>query len=224
MVAPIDILRSVRIRQHRLTYLPHRALWDLAREVRRVDRENVPGIILEAGTALGGSAIMMALTKSAQRPLQVFDVFGMIPPPSTMDGSDVHQRYEDIVAGKSAGIAGDTYYGYQKDLKEKVTQNFSDLGCPIHSHGVKLIEGLFEDTLPNLAEPVALAHIDGDWYESVRVCLDCIAPRLSRGGRMIFDDYDAWSGCRQAIDEFMEIHGNNFRAERHRRLHLVRIQ
>jgi hypothetical protein len=79
MVAPIDILRSVRIRQRRLTYLPHRALWDLALEVRRVDRENVPGSILEAGTALGGSAIMMALTKSAQRPLQVFDVFGMIP-------------------------------------------------------------------------------------------------------------------------------------------------
>ena len=33
-------------------------------------------------------------------------------------------------------------------------------------------------------------------------CLERIAPRLATGGLLIIDDYDAWSGCRRAVDEY----------------------
>jgi hypothetical protein len=218
-----DVKWSMRIRNRKLTYLPHRALWDLAREVRRLDALHIPGGILEAGAALGGSAIMIAHAKSKDRPLWVYDVFGMIPPPSEVDGEDVHQRYKDIQEGKSEGIQGDLYYGYQQNLKHRVTENFLKMGFPLEPNSIQLVEGLFEDTLPLLSEKVAFAHIDGDWYASVKVCLRYIAPKLSVGGRMIFDDYDAWSGCRRAIDEFLAENGSKYRREQHRRLHLIRI-
>ena len=72
---------------------------------------------------------------------------------------------------------------------------------PVGEHNVELIQGLFEDTI-ELDEPVALAHLDGDWYESTMTCLTRIAPLLVPGGRIVLDDYYKWSGCRAAVDEY----------------------
>ena len=73
-------------------------------------------------------------------------------------------------------------------------------------------------------EPVALAHIDGDWYNSVKVCLDRIAPRLVPGGVLVIDDYDAWSGCRKAVDEWFAGKDDRFEFVRRERLHIERRQ
>ncbi len=69
-------------------------------------------------------------------------------------------------------------------------------------------------------EPVALAHIDGDWYESVLTCLVRIGPRLSSRGVMVIDDYFYWSGCRRAVDEFLAEHPGEYRTVRRTRLHI----
>jgi len=58
-----------------------------------------------------------------------------------------------------------------------------------------------QDTL-RVDEPVAFAHVDVDWYEPVKTCLERIVPRLSRGGALVLDDYNDWSGCRKATDEY----------------------
>ena len=125
---------------------------------------------METGTARGGSAITMASAKSPDRPMKVFDVFGMIPPPGERDGADVHKRYATIAAGASKGIGGETYYGYRDDLLAEVTDSFVRHGLPLADNRVELIQGLFEDTI-DLHEPVALAHLDGDWYASTMTCL-----------------------------------------------------
>src|SRR6266581_9683910 len=101
-----------QVRKRRLTYLGHDALSDLERTVRRLEAERVPGIIVEAGCALGGSAVILGMAKHPDRPLRVYDVFAMIPPPSAADGADIQARYETIVSGDSSGIGGDRYYGY----------------------------------------------------------------------------------------------------------------
>src|SRR5262245_51619004 len=79
-----------------ITYLDRGALDDLYDRVEELERAQRRGIIVETGCALGGSAIVLASAKSAERPLFVYDVFGMIPPPSARDGADVHGRYEVI--------------------------------------------------------------------------------------------------------------------------------
>jgi hypothetical protein len=209
-----------RARAEHLTYLKPVHLRDLADAVRDIEARGLPGLLVEAGTARGGSAIVMAVAKRPERPLKVYDVFGMIPPPTEQDGPDVHERYAAIAGGAARGVGGETYYGYREDLLGEVTESFARLGAPVGEHHVELIEGLFEDTI-RLDEPVALAHLDGDWYESTMTCLERIAPLLVPGGRIVLDDYDKWSGCRAAVDEYFAGRPG-FRMERRSRLHVVR--
>lgn len=207
-------------RAEHLTYLKEHNLRELAALVIELERDGREGLVIEAGTARGGSAIVLAAAKAPIRPMKVYDVFGMIPPPGERDGTDVHERYETIAGGEARGVGGDTYYGYRDDLYREVTESFSRLGVPAGEHNVELIQGLFEDTI-ELDEPVAFAHLDGDWYESTMTCLERIAPRLVPGGRIVLDDYNKWSGCRNAVDEYFAGR-DGFRLEQRAKLHVIR--
>jgi hypothetical protein len=191
-----------RIISAKLTYLTQHKLACIATTCRAIEAQCVPGAFIEAGCALGGSAILIASTRSAERILEVYDVFGMIPPPGDQDTEDVHARYREIVEGRSAGIDGDTYYGYQTDLERIVAQNFIRFGIDPGASRVNLIKGLVQDTMIG-TERIAFAHLDLDWYEPIWVCLQQIYPRLSVGGSIILDDYHDWGGCRRAADEFL---------------------
>jgi hypothetical protein len=210
-----------RARQEHLTYLKPDNLRELAARVLDIEKRGLPGLVIEAGTARGGSAIVMAAAKAPERPMKVYDVFGMIPPPSDEDGADVHERYAKITAGEARGPGGETYYGYRDDLYAEVRESFARLGVPTEERRVELVKGLFEDTI-QLDEPVAIAHLDGDWYESTMTCLERIAPLVVPGGRIVLDDYYAWSGCRRAVDEYFKDH-QGFRLEHGPRLHVVRV-
>ena len=210
------------VRGQKLTYLSVGALNDLFDAAKQAERSRRPGVFIEAGCALGGSAIVLAKAKHQQRQLFIYDVFGMIPPPNEEDGADVHQRYERIKSGQATGIGGDPYYGYEPGLVDKVRGSFEAFGVPVEGNEVTLVEGLFQDTITG-DEPVALAHIDGDWYESVRTCLERIGPRLSPGGVMVIDDYFHWSGCRTAVDQFLAKHPDGYRTVRRRRLHIEKV-
>lgn len=190
------------IRAAKLSYCGPPKLENIAEALLRVRGENVPGRYVEAGVALGGSAILLGLLKPADVPLDLFDVFAMIPPPGVNDGEDAHRRYDEIRSGASAGLGGDTYYGYVNDLLDKVKANLRQFGLDPDGGNIRCIPGLFEDTLYP-AGPVALAHIDCDWYDSVRVCIERIVPQLAPGGIIIFDDYSSYSGCRRAVDEWL---------------------
>jgi hypothetical protein len=209
-----------RVREERLTYLKPRYLRALAADVLDVERTGLEGLVLEAGTALGGSAIVMAAAKAPERPMKVYDVFGMIPAPGEEDGEDVHERYATIAGGDARGVGGETYYGYRDDLYGEVSASFARLGVPVGERNVELVKGLFEETIV-LDGPVAFAHLDGDWYESTLTCLERIAPRLVPGGRIVLDDYYKWSGCRRAVDEYFAAH-DGFTLEHGAKLRVVR--
>ena len=209
-----------RVRAEHLTFLKPDHLRDIAQAVVEIEDRRLPGLLVEAGTARGGSAIVIASAKAPERPLKVYDVFGMIPPPTERDGPDVHRRYEAIAAGDARGVGGETYYGYRADLYGEVTVSFTRLGVPAEECNVVLVQGLFEDTI-ELDEPIALAHLDGDWYESTMTCLERITPLIVPGGRIVLDDYFQWSGCRVAVDEYFAGR-DEFRFERRSKLHVVR--
>lgn len=219
---PFQFFMVWRVRQLRLSYLGLRALAELSQAVWQVERAGVPGSLIEAGCALGGSAITIAAAKQPQRPFSVYDTFELIPPPSEKDGADVHQRYEKIQSGAVQGIRGDTYYGYLGDLRERVRENFRAVGIDMERQRVSLVPGLFEDTLQP-AGAVALAHLDCDWYDSVMTCLQRIVPCLPIGGILVVDDYQDWSGCRQAVDEYFADKQDQFVFTHQARLHIRRI-
>jgi O-methyltransferase len=187
----------------------------LAGNLTYLRREEVPGDFLETGIALGGGAILIADHLDSSRAFHGYDVFAMIPPPGDADPPDVHERYGWIVAGASQGLAGDTYYGYQDDLYERVSSSFESFGIPVDGSRVCLHRGLFADTL-HPTRPIAFAHIDCDWYDPVKLSLARIFPLLTPGGFLISDDYFDYAGAAQAVDEFRREHADELELVRHR--------
>jgi asparagine synthase (glutamine-hydrolysing) len=200
---PPDALELVNnIKAKNLTYLSERKLGSIADTIKSVKIKNLEGIFIEAGCALGGSTVLIGKIKDREIPLYVYDVFGLIPAPTEQDTKDAHERYKNIVSGKSGGIGGEEYYGYQNNLYETVIQNLKYFGLDSQDNNIVLIKGLLQDTM-EVKQPVAFAHIDVDWYEPVKFCLEKICPKLVVEGSMIFDDYHDWGGCRKAVDEYL---------------------
>lgn len=209
-----------RVKRRKLTYLKKQSLRDLADVVADLEERGIAGAVVECGAALGGSAIVMAAAKSQERPMWVYDMFGTIPPPSDKDGEKVQERYDKIARGESHGIRGDVYYGYREDLLGEVRKRFRRFGLPPRRNAITLVKGDFRDTL-DVDYPVAVAHLDGDWYESTMVCLQRIWPKVVPGGRIVVDDYDHWEGCRRAVDEFFADR-TDYVQETRNKVHFVR--
>jgi O-methyltransferase len=185
-----------RIRADNLTYLT----WSKLRSLERACDEArvLPGHVVECGVALGGSGILMS-TLLPDRDFHGYDVFQTIPAPGDNDPPEAHERYAEIASGRSAGLNGEKYYGYIDGLYSRVIDSFARYGVPVGER-VQLHRGLFDETLmPQW--PVALAHIDCDWYDPVKLCLERLTPHLVSNALVVMDDYFDYGGCRRATDE-----------------------
>ena len=87
--------------------------------------------------------------------------------------------------------------------------------------GATLVEGLFEDTLPEfLADhtgPVAFLHLDADLYSSTKTVLDALGHRIVEGTVVVLDEYFNYPGWRdgeyRAWTEYVDRTGIQFRYE-----------
>jgi len=89
---------------------------------------------------------------------------------------------------------------------ENVYKTFESLNVSMNN--VKLVKGFFNETLKedmiDSIGPIAILRLDGDWYESTRVCLEKLYEKVIVGGVIIIDDYGHWIGAKRATDEFRE--------------------
>lgn len=169
----------------------------LYQAVRQTVTEGVPGDVVECGTARGGSAALIGLSlkqMGADWRLWVFDTFEGLPAPD-VTGPDWEE--------------GRGYTGRFRGSLEEVRELFKK--CGILSKAT-FVKGLFIDTLPGCGvQAISLLHIDCDWYESVKLCLDTFYERVSSGGIIQIDDYGHWEGARKAVDEFLKNHPQEVR-------------
>jgi O-methyltransferase len=166
--------------EERLRYLVAEAAYQAALD---------EGDFIEMGVYRGGSAVWLAAAikqASPGRRLHLLDSWEGLPP------------LHDHDAG--------TF------VREGIFDDATEEGVRALLEQMKLIDvcefrkGWFNDTLPGLEGPFALAHCDGDLYDSVKVCLDHLLPRMTAHGSIIVDDYgnDAerrFPGCRRAVLE-----------------------
>jgi len=180
-----------------------RILWDVS---QRVLRQRVPGAFVECGVWKGGSSAVMGLAirhAGQTRDLHLFDSFEGLPEPTERDGLEAKQY-----SGGRASGALKSVNQCQAGLEEVRAILLGGLNFdPARTH---FHVGWFQNTLPDIAPklgPLALLRLDGDWYESTRLCLEHLYPLLSSGGVVILDDYNGWAGCKQATDEFRNLRG-----------------
>src|SRR5258706_1108733 len=191
------------LRNNALTYCGRPGKLEVVHEaVKRVEAGNVPGIFVEAGVAMGGSAIVIAKTKSPGRELRLYDVFEMLPPPGANDDAKSHEGYRNFLSGRVSAAVERPYVAHSADLLAFTRDNMRRTGVDPEAQNIRFVKGLYEETL-RVDEPVAFAHIDCDWYDSVKLCIERLADRVSVDGIMLFDDYNSFQGCRRAVDEWL---------------------
>jgi O-methyltransferase len=156
----------------------------------RIEAEKIPGCVMECGVLDGGTAALMAWATNRSnpvRPVHLFDSWEGLPPASPEDGAEAAKWGRDVVGSP-----------------RRVRQILERLGVPmerVHFH-----RGWFDATFPTV-DPgaVALLHIDADFYDSVKLCFARWYSALAPGGFIQIDDYDAFSGCQKATDEFLAL-------------------
>ena len=188
LVSPSEFSTLYR-RIRDITHCSNARLRGLHRAVKYVVGEDIPGDIVECGTALGESAALMGLTLKqlggSERKLWVFDTFEGLPAPTTDD--------PDFEMAK-------LFTGYHRGSIEDVGASFKRLKIDGQT---ELVKGLFQETLPDTKiEKIAVLHLDGDWYESVKSCLENLYDKVAEGGVIQIDDYGFWKGAGKAVDEF----------------------
>jgi len=176
-----------------ITMVSYARLHGLYQATRYVVENAIPGEFVECGVAKGGSAALVGLTllqMRAKRDLWLFDTFAGLPKPSKDDPD-----YE----------IADLYTGTCFASQEEVRSSLQSLGVTADIH---LVPGLFQDTVQDAPlQSISLLHLDGDWYESVKICLHALYDKVSPGGVIQFDDYGHWAGARKAVDEFLSERG-----------------
>lgn len=129
----------------------------------------VEGCIVECGTWQGGSAINLSLVcKIAGRKLRIFDSFEGLPEGRAEDRQAVYET-------------GD-YAGSLEVVKQNIVRYGAIEVC-------EFTKGWFEDTLPELDEPVLLAFLDVDLELSLETCVRYIWPNLTGQGYIFIDEY-----------------------------------
>jgi O-methyltransferase len=179
------------------TLLGPERIKNLCRLARRIDRENIPGDVIECGVCNGGSAAVLArfATRSRlNRTVWLLDSFQGMPEITAEDGVGVGDDPAEGHVGKEVGDP--------TRVKDVLTSVRADL------ERVRIVPGWFQDTFASVtAKEIAILNIDADWYESVKLCLNTFYDRVVSGGFVSFDDYGHWPGCRRAVDEFFQTRG-----------------
>lgn len=165
-------------------------------------RQGLDGSLVECGVAQGGSAALMGLVEhdSGQpRMLWLFDSYEGLPEPTA----------EDLVDGATGTHIRPLPRGSCLGTIEQVSDLLFD-SFNLQRDRIRLVKGWFQDTLPVTRDqigPIAVLRIDGDWYASVKCCLDMLFDGVVPGGYLIIDDYTSCYGAQKAVDEFIAARG-----------------
>jgi O-methyltransferase len=187
---------------------PRRVFWSNMLVVD--ERRHVRGCVVECGVWRGGMTAGMAEVLGPEREYFLFDSFEGLPPATERDGERA-RRWQ-------RGTQSDVYYENCRAPAEFAERAMELAGVP----RFKLMKGWFENTLPAFVPPcpIAVLRLDGDWYESTSIALECLFKHLAPGGIAILDDYLAWEGCSRAVHDFLS---KNQSTARIRQIHGVSV-
>lgn len=199
-ITPTQVSLLQRYRAFTMTSVERQ--WALMSSIDYLNRAKIDGDIVECGVWRGGNMLLakdLCRIAGADRQFYLFDTFTGMSEPSQHDitysgvpatSNFEERRKEEHVDWAYASI-------------EDVQKNFEQAG--LLDQSVHFIKGKVEDTLTNsnnLPSRIALLRLDTDWYESTKIELEILYPRLVSGGILIIDDYGHWKGARKAVDEY----------------------
>jgi len=176
------------------TLTDHQRIKSLLDGVEYIIKNNLSGSFVECGVWKGGS--MIAVAKKLQnlnvddRDIFLFDTFEGMSEPSKNDISQTGLDPLDKTEHMNNPI-------------ELVKDNFFKTNYP--ESKTHFIKGRVEDTLSKQdTGEIAILRLDTDYYESTKIEMEYLFPKIIKGGIIIIDDFGAWQGARKAVLEYIE--------------------
>ena len=179
-------------------------MWALIQSIKNVIQNKIDGDFVECGVWKGGNLILCQKYFDLQhikKKIYGFDTFeGMVEPKEididyrSIPASEMYSLFKSD--GEKSNLACCSLDEVNNNIIETVPKN-----------NIKLIKGRVENTLleeKNLPEKISILRLDTDWYESTKIELEVLYPRLMSGGFLIIDDYGHFKGCRKAVDEYFK--------------------
>lgn len=158
----------------------------------------VPGAIVECGVFKGISLSRFAMFRNLfgnpfSKKIIGFDTFDTFP--QTMYEPDKKLREKFINEAGKLSIS-----------VEQMTKVLEHKGC---NKFVELIPGDICETIPIYVKEhpelkISLLNLDVDIYEPSIVVLDCLYPRVEKGGIILLDDYGVFPGETKAVDDYFK--------------------
>ena len=153
--------------------------------LRTIIENKIKGEIAELGVYKGETAKLIH-HYCPDRTLNLFDTF------EGFSEKDVSKENDQIRNSESVNNF--------KDTSVDSILRFID---PQNSN-VRVYQGYFPETVNKKLEQsiFSFVHLDADLFEPTKNGLEFFYPRVSSGGIILIHDYNAWPGCRKAVDEF----------------------
>jgi FkbM family methyltransferase len=181
-----------KILTNKFTLLSRERLENCYNQCKKFNNTNYS--FVECGVAKGGCLSMMKFTSGKNNKIFGFDSFEGMPNITDEDIDNYNKDDPTYWVGKlnENGING-------------VYNTFNKLN--LNMDNITLVKGFFQDTLQiqeNIDKigEIAVLRLDGDWYESTKICLEKLYDKVIEGGIIIIDDYGHFIGAKKATDEF----------------------
>lgn len=190
------------------------ALANLLDATEYIQLNQIRGDIVECGVWRGGSMLTVAekllRSGSLDKVIWLFDTFGGMSEPTKLDirtgdrKAAVQMNWKADINNLNFGTGYEGGIAAAASLQD-VINGFQSINFP--DDKTRYIVGKVEETLiisNNLPEHISLLRLDTDWYESTKIELEVLWPRLVPGGVLVLDDYDYWEGSKKAVDEYFK--------------------
>ena len=184
-----------------------------------VIKNEIDGDIVECGVWKGGNLILaqkcLDILK-AEKKIYGFDTFEGMNKPLDIDVQIVQLKSKNAMKSQFE-------YRRASVWMENVTKTKNDgrniwaycdldtvkknISSKVPNNNIKLIKGKVEETLlvnQNLPQKISILRLDTDFYESTKIELEILYPRLVNEGFLIIDDYGHWQGAKKAVDEYFK--------------------
>ena len=201
----INLLNSSA--KYSMTSLARR--WALINSIKYVKNKKIDGDFVECGVWKGGNLIIfnnLNQKYGLKKKIFGFDTFTGMSEPTIYDDNflnvNAKKEWEKNKKANDVNLSFNCYSSL-----DEVKNNIVSLSSGKNLENINFIQGKVEDTLlikKNLPNKISILRLDTDWYESTKVELEILFPRLTNGGVLIIDDYGQWKGSRKAVDEYFQ--------------------
>ncbi len=160
---------------------------------------DIEGDIVECGVGYGHSFFKLCCLshlENKDRKIYGFDSFEGFPEPSEEDDSPRNPKRGEWNVATIETI-------------EKLLTKEGRIETSFIKRNVTMVKGFFEESLHQYhGNGIAFLHLDVDLYQSYKVTLEYLWPKVVKGGIVLFDEYKQYHasqrfpGASKAIDEF----------------------